>query len=455
MKIIRRTFLLSAATLGALALPANAELILDWNTAALNAVQTTGQEAPEAARDLAIMSTAIYDAVNGIDGGYTPYMNGNTGGPAGADEQAAAAAAANTVLESLYPALGSSFATLYADELATMPADQATTDGVNWGNQVATAILNSRVGDGASNAATTPYSPSGQLGRWAPTPVANGPGYQNPPTLPGWGNVKPFAMTSGNQFVPTNTIDITSAAYATAFNQVQSLGSISSSTRTSDQTATAYAWNAPAGTVTSAGQWNQIATQIIHASGVDTRTQARIMAQLNIAIADASITAFSATYANDNWRPITAIAYGGDNVNDYDGNPLTTGDAFWSPLIDTPPLPSYMNVNTAIAGAATAVLKAYFGNHSVSMQADTTGTGTFTTLTYPTLDDALAAAGMAPIYAGTDFSYATDAGLTAGGQTGALALTLFQPIAPVPEPSVFLLLLIGAMAMVRRRRAAF
>ena len=454
MKSFGRSFFFSAASVAALAMPVRAEMTIDWNNQALNAIQSNSVEAPEAARDLAMLSTAMYEAINGIDGGFTSYLPGDTGGPVGADQTAAAAAAANTILEALYPAMGSSFTTLYADELAALPATQATTDGVNWGNQVAQAILNARASDGSANAASTPYSPSGQLGRWAPTPVANGPGYQNPPTLPGWGNVVPFAMTSGSQFRPTTTVDITSAAYANAFNQVQSLGSINSSTRTAAQTASAYSWAAPTGTVTAAGQWNQIATQIIHAQGLDLRTQARILAQLNIAIADASISAYDATYVNDNWRPVTAIAYGGDNVNDTDGNPLTTGDEFWNPLIDTPPLPSYANVNTAIAGAAVKVLKAYFGNHSVSIMMDTNGDGVPDTLvTYATLDDALAAAGLAPILAGTDFSYSTDAGLALGNDAGGTAIQLFQPITPVPEPSgAVLLVAVGALMSVGRRR---
>ena len=454
MKSLRGSFLFTSATLVALALPARAELILDWNTQAVNAIQSLGEDTAQASRDMALLSTAVYDAINGIDGGYTAYYVQGSG-PSGASMDAAAASAAKTVLEALYPTLGSSFDSLYTNEISTISNGQSKTDGINWGNQVATAILTARSGDGASNAATTPYNPSGQIGRWAATPTQNGPGYQFPPTQPGWGNVTPFGITQGNQFRPTNTLDTTSAAYATSFNQVQSLGSISSSTRTAAQTASAFAWAAPIGSVTAAGQWNQIASQIIHGAGLDLRTQARIMATLNIAVADATISAFDASYANDNWRPVTGIAYGGDNINDYDGNPATTGDQFWNPLVDTPPMPSFVNANTAIAGAAARVLKYYFGNHGVQVMVDTNGDGVPDTLmTFSSIDAALADAQMAPIWGGTDFSYATDAGVLAGDQSAGFDITnYFLPVAQVPEPSS-LLLAVGGVALLRRRRRA-
>lgn len=453
MKILRRSLPMTVATLMVLAMPARAELILDWNTQAVNAIQAMGEDTAQASRDLALLSTAIYDAVNGIDGGYSSYFVQGSG-PSGASMEAAAASAAKTVLEALYPTLGSSFATLYSDQLSNIGDGQAKTDGINWGSQVASAILTARAGDGAANAASTPYNPSGQIGRWAATPTHTGPGYQFPPTEPGWGNVVPFGITQGNQFRPSNTLDVTSAAYAASFNQVKELGSSTSATRTAAQTTAAYAWAAPIGSATAAGQWNQVAINIIHNASLDLRTQARILATLNIAVADATISAYDASYANDNWRPVTGIAYGGDNVVDFDGNPLTTGDDFWDPLIDTPPMPSFVNANTAIAGAAARVLKYYFGNHDLQLMVDTDGDGVPDTLVSYTLDGALDDATMAPIYGGTDFSYATDAGALAGTQSADYDIShYFLAVAQVPEPSS-LLLVAGGLALMRRRRKA-
>ena len=433
-------------------MPVNADLIIDWNNLALNAIKTGGEDTAQASRDLALLSTAVYDAVNGIDGGYTPYFVQGSG-PSGASMEAAAASAANTILGALYPTMGSSFATLYSDQLNNVANGQAKTDGINWGNQVASAILTARASDGASNAGSTPYNPSGQIGRWAATPTHTGPGYQFPPTEPGWGNVTPFGIQTGSQFRPTTTLDVTSQAYANAFNQVKDLGSSTSSTRTAAQTAAAFGWADPIGGLTAAGHWNQVVTQLIHNSGLDLRTQARVMAMLNITIADATISAFDASYANDNWRPVTGIAYGGDHVVDFDGNPNTTGDAFWDPLIDTPPMPSFMNVNAAIAVATGRVLKFYYGSTSVQVWLDTDGDGIADTLkTYATIDDALADAKNAAIWGGTDWSYAIDAAAQAGDQVGNYNTNHYLlQVLPTPEPSS-LLLALGALGLLTRRR---
>ena len=45
---------------------AGADVVTDWNTAALNAIRTARTAPPTASRALAILHAAIYDAVNGI-----------------------------------------------------------------------------------------------------------------------------------------------------------------------------------------------------------------------------------------------------------------------------------------------------------------------------------------------------------------------------------------------------
>jgi len=117
-------------------------------------------------------------------------------------------------------------------------------------------------------------------------------------------------------------------------------------------------------------------------------------------------------------------------------------------------MPSFVNANTAIAGAAARVLKYYFGNHGLQLMVDTDGDGIVDTLASYTLDGALDDAKMAPIYGGTDFGYATDAGALAGTQSADWDIThYFQPVAQVPEPSG-LLLALGGIALLRRRRRA-
>ena len=431
-----------------IALPAKAGIVLDWNTQALNAVQSSGNDAPMAARNLAMLQAAIYDAVNGLDGGHTAFHVTGTG-PSGASIDAAAAAAANTILGALYPALGSSFTTLYNDQLSALANDQAKTDGINWGNQVATQILNWRQSDGSATAAGatvlnptgTPYTPSGQIGGWGPTPHSVPTlNYVNPPTLPGWGNVTPFAMASGSQYRPTAfggqsaLTYLTTAQYAADYNQVATLGAKVGSLRTADQTESAFFWNDRTGSITAVGQWNQIAKNLLGTS-TGTVTEAVVMAALNIALADASISAWDAKYSADFWRPITAIAYG-----DQDGNAATIGDSLagipgigWEPLLDTPSTPEFVAENSSFSGSAVIVLKNYFGDVAFSMQGDTDGDGivdgtrSWTSLTAAGLD-----AGMSSIYGGYGFLDSVQKG-QALGQAQATALLETNFLA-VPEP---------------------
>src|SRR5262245_25254629 len=79
-----------------------ADVITDWNEKAV--AYATGKMTPAAAqRIVTIMHLAMFDAVNSIDRRYRPYLAQLPAAP-GASKEAAAAAAAGTVLARLNPA---------------------------------------------------------------------------------------------------------------------------------------------------------------------------------------------------------------------------------------------------------------------------------------------------------------------------------------------------------------
>jgi hypothetical protein len=331
-----------------------ADLVLEWNEVLLDAIRATNMNPPRASRAMAIAHTAIYDAVNAIERTHEVYAVNVLASPL-ASTEAAVAAAAHAALTRLFPSQTEAFDDNLANSLAAIPDGLAEDLGVELGEEVAAQMLALRAGDGSD--VVVPYTPASDPGDWRPTPPANAPAL-----LPNWPDVTPFAMTSGSQFSPNNIPALTSAKYTAAFNEVKSLGSINSATRTADQTNIALFWANGGGTATPGGHLNVLAAIVSEQQrDLSLAENARLFAMLNVALADAAIMSWDAKYDTNFWRPITGI-----RAADTDGNPNTTADAAWTPLIVTPPFPSYTSGHSSFSGAAAAVLKSFFGRDNIA-----------------------------------------------------------------------------------------
>jgi uncharacterized protein (TIGR03118 family) len=154
---------------------------------------------------------------------------------------------------------------------------------------------------------------------------------------------------------------LTSAEYTAAFNEVKDFGRIDSTVRTPEETEVARFWEGKAGTPQVPGYWNEIAESAALSQGNTLDQDARLFAELNVALADAIIGHFDAKYTYNRWRPITAI-----QLADQTGNPNTIADPNWLPLLNTPPNPSYVSGHGAASGAASTVLADFFGTDNVS-----------------------------------------------------------------------------------------
>lgn len=328
-----------------------ANVVLDWNEAALAAIRSERTPPPMVSRNLAIAHIAVYDAVNAIDRTHAPYQIRLLASPT-TSRDAAAASAAHRALSALFPSQAAALNTLLASSLAAVPDGPDETAGVAIGIQAADAILAARADDGWNMPST--YQPTSEPGHWQPTPSGFAAAL-----LPQWANLRPFAMTSPSQFTPNKVPAMNSQEYASAFNEVKAIGSVNSTTRSANQTAIARFWNNGAGTSTPPGHLNRLASIVATARRLSVSDSARLFAVTNVAMADAAIMAWNAKYASDLWRPVTAI-----RAADSDGNANTAADANWSPLIATPPFPSYVSGHASFSGAATAVFKAFFGSDS-------------------------------------------------------------------------------------------
>jgi hypothetical protein len=156
------------------------------------------------------------------------------------------------------------------------------------------------------------------------------------------------------------------------------MGNMLSSTRTPDQTVYAWFW----ASANPSFLWNTVAIELLNGSSSEsdedgdrnahdkrhdsTLQNARLLAQLNVAIADAAIACFEAKYTYVFWRPVTAIPLAAT-----DGNPATTEDPAWMPLFATPAHPEYPSAHSCLSGAAAAVLANRFGERThFSMESD-------------------------------------------------------------------------------------
>jgi membrane-associated phospholipid phosphatase len=203
-----------------------------------------------------------------------------------------------------------------------------------------------------------------------------------------------------------------SEEFTAAFNYVKGIGAVDSTTRTPEQTQIALFWADGAGTATPPGHWNLIAQDVSKAQHNTLAEDARLFALLNIALADAGIVSWDAKYAFNFCRPITAIRNAGN-----DGNPSTTADADWTPLIATPPFPSYTSGHSTFSAAAAAVLAGFFGTDQVTFTSSGENPAA-SARTFTSFSQAAAEAGVSRIYGGIHWDFDNTAGLASGKAVG-------------------------------------
>ena len=174
--------------------------------------------------------------------------------------------------------------------------------------------------------------------------------------------VTPFTLKSPSQFRPVAPPALTSHRYATAYNEVKALGARFNSARTTDQTNIALFFN-----TNFLANYNQVARDLANARLSSIDDSARLFALVNLAIADAIITAWDSKRHFVFWRPVTAIQEG-----DNDGNPDTIGDPDWQPLINNPNYPEYTSGANNVTGAATRSLALFFGTDEMDFALHTT-----------------------------------------------------------------------------------
>lgn len=377
-------------------------VILQWNRVLQETIRTPGQQPPTIfpVRSFAMMHAAMFDAVNSIDGSFTPYLT-DVPGSRRASQEAAAAKAARDVLVALYPTRQTIFDAELADSIDGIPWFRAW-QGIRVGGIVAERLLAARANDGW-NVPPPPYVLPMTPGNWQPTPPANAPaGFTQFPA------VLPFATTSGTQFAPNDPPAMTSAEYAADLNEVKELGSATSTTRTADQTQVARLWANVNTPTTVWFVWNNVARNVAIARNNNTAENARLFALMNIAFHDALQTTMASKFVHGLWRPVTAIRRA-----DEDGNPNTEPDPNWTPLLGNPPYPTYAGNHAAIGTSQSTILALVFGRDDIRFEHTWEGAGG-ATRSYAGFTAMANEEERSRVYGGIHFTFDQTAGQSAG-----------------------------------------
>jgi membrane-associated phospholipid phosphatase len=375
------------------------DVILLWNETTLRAIRADRTPPPLAARNLAILHSAQFDAMNAVSGTHEPFRFARRAPEASPD--AAAAVAAHRTLIDLYPRQRARFDEALDRSLENVPDGPAKDDGVRLGLTVAEDMLSWRQQDSAATTeASTPWRGPGY---WSPTP----PDYRAA-LLPRWTVLANFCMRSREPFRPPGPPPLDSVAYAASFREVRTLGPVVGSTRTPDQTEIAFFWADDAGTATPPGHWNQVARVVSRERRLTPAQNARLFALLNLTLADAGILCWEGKYRYAYWRPIQGIRA---------ADPADGGDPDWTPLLKTPPFPSYPSGHSTFSGAAAAVLARFFDTDRVRF---TVGSDAMPGVmrSYTTFGEAAREAGLSRIYGGIHWDFDNIDGLASGRRLG-------------------------------------
>jgi hypothetical protein len=394
---------------------------LQWNANAVAAVRAatvidppgTAQRPLYQTEGLVYMSyvqAAVYDAATKIGGRYVPYDHFSAGAGHASIEAAVIAAAYTTLVHYLGDPNGT-LAAEYKASIHALPDTTATARGIAVGKAAAADIVALRANDGLDGpsppglgAPTDPIVPGAWV--WAP-----------PPSLqiaqtPWLAVMRPFMLESTSQFRAPPPPALASAQYAADLNETEDYGSnlpvgAPGQSRTQAQTDIAYFWNANV-----INQVNQTLQNVATQHSMDLLDTVRLLAAGNMVATDAGMACFDSKYTYLSWRPVTAIRNA-----DIDGNPDTSPDPGWTPLVTTPNHPEYPSQHGCLTGALGQVLANALGTTNIDATIPgATGGGTTltTTQTFATVDDLRTQLVNARIWIGFHFRHSVVAGENVG-----------------------------------------
>jgi PAP2 superfamily len=389
MKLSRLTALVVTCLLACSSTFAADNAVLYWNNQALDATRLARNPPPMSSFFFATFHAAIFDTVNGITRTHQGWLV-NDPAPAGVDMDAAIAGAAHTTMVALWSATSNphNLQAAYDKAIAAIPDGPAKTDGIAWGDRVAQLILEKISTAGYNKPVPGKYS-STEAGKWRETPSQF-----RPPLLPYWGRVRPFVMTSQDQFrcPPPESLD--SKEYADELAFVAKKGARDNADRTEYQTMSTPFWNDDLGTGTPPGHWNMVAEDLARRKNLSTPDTARLFALLNFALADSAISCWETKFYYNVWRPETALREVNQQLN-----PHAEAIPDFIPNMPSPPFPTYTSGHSTFSAAAARLMALYFGTDDIEFSI-TSDALPGAVRSFKKLSDAQKEAGMSRVWGG-------------------------------------------------------
>lgn len=333
-------------------------------------------------RALAIHHLALYEALNAVLRSYPSYT-GMAPAPSDSSANAALARAGRDTLIALYPSQARGADDAYQRDMARVAPGRARDNGIETGRRAAAAVLAvhpARDDNYEDRTVGVDFFPSNAPGKWRPDPVSRSPLALGA----AWRAVRPFVLPAAHALRPTPPPALTSDVYTAAFEEVRQLGGDGVRTptrRTAAQTVAGIWWSYEGTPLvgTAPRLYNQIALEIGSRRNLSGMQMARMLALVNVAMADSCLVAWKSKYTEQYWRPVAGIreaSPGSSPSGKGDGNPATHSDPQWTPLGGqasnlsapdfTPPFPAYPSGHSAFGSALFQTLRRFYGTDAIA-----------------------------------------------------------------------------------------
>ena len=217
-------------------------------------------------------------------------------------------------------------------------------------------------------------------------------------------------LDSLTQFRPGPPPAIASDLYVEEFEEVRDFGVKEGSQRSDTQTETAFFFSD-----TGIGPLQAALRDLVTRRGLDISDSARLLAAVDLSIADSIGAVWDAKFFYGWWRPITAI-----READTDGNPETAAVPGWEPLVVTPPYPDWPSGLSAVIGATSTALSRLNADGRVDLTITSVAAGV--TRHYDDPDTFVEDVIDARVWEGIHFRTADETGAAMGIQTADWAL---------------------------------